>query len=236
MGKGRLDTKLLDKIAEKLDKKRTAINVKVSQKARTLGISSEAALVLLARELGIGTSVYQRKLDLAIQTEIRETLPLIFVPSVTNVKKKAVSAKISKKSKTPSPVKLATEYLIEDKELLSRCGDILLARSHFDRPIREATLILEDRIRKKSKPPGRLSGENLVNYAFNEDLSRTRLQISSNPEDQSGFTRMIRGVVPAFRNRTHHHVINSFTQKEALRVCSFIDVLLRVVDNSTKIR
>ena len=119
---------------------------------------------------------------------------------------------------------------------MSRCKDILLARSHFDRPINQATLVLEDRIRNKAEPPTRLVGENLVRYAFNADLSRTVLKISNSPDEQRGFIFMIQGVVPAFRNLTHHHVTNSFTQKEALRVCSFIDVLLRVVDNSTKIR
>ena len=51
MGKGRLDANLLDQIVKKLGKERKAINVKVSQKARKLGVTSEAALVLLAREL-----------------------------------------------------------------------------------------------------------------------------------------------------------------------------------------
>ena len=234
MAKRRLDKKLLDKISDKLGIQQRAVNVKVSKKARKLGISSEAALVLLARELGIGTATYQRKLNPSIQTEVREALPLMFAKTVKNAKKKAIPVKSTRAQRSISPVKLAIEYLIEDKELSDRCKDILLARSHFDRPINQATLVLEDRIRKKSKPPTSMVGVKLVNYAFNEDLSKTVLQISGDADEQRGFTSIIRGVVPAFRNRTHHHVINSFTQKEALRVCAFIDVLLRIVDNSIK--
>ena len=50
----------------------------VSRKASKLGISSEAALIILAKDSGIGTSSFQRKLDPAKQAEIRDALPTIF--------------------------------------------------------------------------------------------------------------------------------------------------------------
>jgi hypothetical protein len=76
-----------------------------------------------------------------------------------------------------------------------------------------------------------------VGFAFNEDISKTLLRVASNDaDDQRGFSQILRGVVPAFRNATHHHVINSFSREEAMRVCGFIDVLLRVVDSSVKVR
>src|SRR5206468_1107234 len=107
--------------------------------------------------------------------------------------------------------------------------------ANFDRPINQATLVLEDRIRKKAQPPKRLVGENLVGYSFNENFSKTVLTVAGgDSDDQRGFTQMLRGIVPAFRNKTHHHIINSFSREEAMRVCGFIDVLLRVVDNATK--
>jgi hypothetical protein len=48
----------------------------------------------------------------------------------------------------------------EDPDLLSRCGDLLIASYNFDRAINQATLVLEDRIRKKAQPPSS-SGETL---------------------------------------------------------------------------
>lgn len=234
-----LDPKVMLKIANKLGKKIIAINVMVSRKAAKYGISPQAALILLAKEHGIGTATYQRKLDDTIRAEVRDALPTIFTPvksanHLNNVKKaNKQKTTISKRES----LKLAIEYLIEDQELLDRCRDILLANSNFDRPISQATLVLEHRIRKKAQPTSRLVGENLVGYAFNEDLSKTVLRVASNDnEDQRGFTQFLRGIVPSFRNKTHHHIINNFSRAEAMRVCGFIDVLLRVVDNSVKVK
>lgn len=109
-------------------------------------------------------------------------------------------------------------------------------RAHSERATRE-TQILEDRIRTKAQPAKRLTGEPLVGYAFNEDLSKTVLQVASKePDDQRGFTQILRGIVPAFRNVTHHHIADAFSREDAMRVCGFIDVLLRVVDGSTKVK
>lgn len=235
----RLDKKLLDKIAEKLQRKRQSINVMVSKKASKLGISSEAALILLAKELGIGTAVYQRKIDGAKQAEVRDCLPIILVAKGrvkqgTNTKEKPIKSQQSRKVL----LRAATDYLIRirDEELKDRCQDLLLASSKFDRAINQATLVLEDRIRKKSLPPRRLEGVKLVNHAFNGDLSKTILKASNDPDEQQGFADIFRGMMLAFRNKTHHYVIDTFTREEALRIVSFIDVLLRAVDSSTKIR
>jgi len=235
-----LGLKIMSKIAKKLGKKDiTAVNGIVSKKASKLGISAEAALILLAKEHGIGTSTYQRNLDVTKQAEVRDALPAIFAPTRTinhaSKTKNGNGAKptISKKAS----LKLAIEYLIEDQELRSRCQDILMASANFDRPINQATLVLEDRIRKKAQPTQKLVGENLVGYAFNEDISKTVLRIASNDaDDQRGFTQILRGIVAAFRNKTHHHIVNNFSREDAMRVCGFIDVLLRVVDNSVKVK
>lgn len=97
--------------------------------------------------------------------------------------------------------------------------------------------MLEDRIRKKAKPPTLMTGEPLVNFAFKDEMSKTVLQVGSGQaDDQRGFTQILRGIVPAFRNNTHHHVSDSFSQEEAILVVGFIDVLLRVVENSVDTR
>ncbi|MCX6723688.1 MAG: hypothetical protein NT155_00760 [Candidatus Staskawiczbacteria bacterium] len=227
----------MSKIAKKIGKKDiTAINVMVSKKASKLGISAEAAFVILANSYGIGTSTYQKNLDDSKRAEIRDSIPIILNgANHTNSKKQNKNYRRITNNKLA--LKIVINNLIKDKELLSRCGDILMAHKHFDRPINQATQVLEDRVRDKSKPTSKLTGESLVGYAFNEDSAKTVLQVfSKDADDQRGFTQIMRGIVPAFRNKTHHHLVNSFTQEEALSVCGFIDVLLRVVDNSTKIK
>jgi hypothetical protein len=235
-----LDKNIMTKIGKKLGKGDLySVNNIVSKKASKLGISAEAALILLAKELGIGTATYQRNLDPTKQAEVRGALPSIFVAdgksAIAGAQKTSRNGASPKTSKRVV-LKAAIEYLIEDDELRERCGDILLAPAKFDRPINQATLVLEDRIRKKALPTQKMVGETLVNYAFNADFAKTVLKVSDEPDDQRGFTNILRGIVPAFRNKTHHHIINTFTREEALRVCGFIDVLLRVVDNSSKIR
>ena len=197
-----LDQKIMLKIAKKLGKKNiVAINGIVSNKASKLGISAEAVLILLAKEHGIGTSTYQRNLDVTKQAEVRDALPSIFAP----VRATNHASKIKNRNETKPTIskkaslKLAIEYLIEDQELRSRCQDILMAFANFDRPINQATLILEDRIRKKALPTKKIVGENLVNHAFNEEISKTVLRVASNdPDDQRGFTQMLRGIFAAF--------------------------------------
>jgi uncharacterized protein (TIGR02391 family) len=228
------------KLASKLGKPNLAdINKLVSRRAAKLGVSSEAALVLLAKENGIGAAIYQRRLDPSKQAEVREALPFAMVQDrKTGDGKSASRPALSRRPTSLSKraaLKATIEFLIQDSELRSRCTDILLALGNFDRPINQATQVLEERIRTKSQPSKKMVGENLVNFAFNEDLTRSVLVVASNdPEDQRGFTQMLRGVVPSFRNRTHHHLTNSFSREDALRVCGFIDVLLRVVDATTK--
>jgi len=234
-----LDEKLVRRVGRKLGKHGTAISKLVSARGARLGISSEAALVLLAKENGIGAATYQRKLDAAKQAEIRDALPVAFAPEKLRAANHAGGDRRGGERRS-GPSKRAVlrgmvEYVVQDSELQSRCTDILLASANFDRPVNQATLVLEERIRRKAEPPKKLVGENLVNYAFNEDINRTVLVVaSSDAEDQRGFTQILRGVVPAFRNRTHHHLTNTFSREEALRVCGFIDVLLRVVDNCGK--
>lgn len=194
-----LDQKIMSKVAKKLGKKNiTAINGMVSRKASQLGISAEAALILLAKENGIGASTYQRNLDPMKQAEVRDALPAIFAPSTRTVTSgRQLKHKGARQTTKRASLKSAIEYLIQDQELRDRCEDILLASSKFDRPINQATLVLEDRIRNKAKPAAKLVGENLVSFAFNESLSKTVLRVASNDaDDQRGFTQILRGIVP----------------------------------------
>lgn len=233
MGRRILDPKIVTKLCKATGLEPNAVRVKVSQLASKKRVASEVALVLLAHQHGIGTAVFQRNLDPGMQTAIRDALD-------TSVTSRASSTKVNKTIEKRAAskrdiLKGAIELLIHDQQLRSKCADILLAQSNYDRPINQATLVLEDRIRKKVKPPTPMVGEALVNYAFNEKLEKTRLQVASaQAEEQRGITIILRGFVPAFRNTTHHHIVDTFTQEDAIRTCAFIDLLLRVVD-STKV-
>lgn len=238
MPRRRLNEPLMEKLRQKLKKRDlVVVNKLISAEARRHGISSEAALVVLATRNGIGASIYQRSLDATKQAEIHRALaapPARAAPVPTRAAGRATRS--HRAATDRARLRAAVDYLIADPELRSRCADMLMAPRNFDRAINQATLVLEDRLRTKAEPPTRMVGENLVGYAFNEELTRTTLRVASNnPDDQRGLTQMLRGVVPAFRNSTHHHIIN-FSREEAMRICGFVDVLLRVVDNAVKVR
>jgi uncharacterized protein (TIGR02391 family) len=239
MGHRILDEKIMRKVAEKLgNKPLVRVNEMVSRRASKLGISPEAALVIIAKDYSVGTAIYQRSLDATKQAEIRHALQSIGSPAPSSPKRTPQPPRKTRTSASErSALKAIVEYSIQDMELRKRCADLLLAKSRFDRAVNQATLVLEDRIRNKAKPQAKLVGEALVNYALKENLVETVLQVAGgNDDEQRGYTQMLRGLVPAFRNQTHHHVADKISREDALRICGFIDVILRVVDGSTKIK
>ena len=129
-------------------------------------------------------------------------------------------------------VKIGSIYnSIADNELRERCSDILSSSSNFDRVINQATLVLENRIRKKSKQKG-LVGVSLVNKVINADLSKTILKISDNKEEHEGISHICRGIMLAFRNPTHHYLIDHYSREDALKFCAFIDNILQSIDKA----
>jgi len=121
---------------------------------------------------------------------------------------------------------------IKDLELKNRCSDLLSAPGHFDRVINQATLILEDRIRKKAGIDRPLTGVPLVNAALNADINKTILKISENPEEHEGICHICRGLMLSFRNPTHHQILERYSREDALKLCAFIDNILALIGNS----
>ncbi len=115
---------------------------------------------------------------------------------------------------------------IADKELRRRCGDLLLASDHYDRAIREACVILEDRVRSAVGAEATLVGVPLMEHAFG---TTGRLRLSDIPQEQVGVMQLYRGVMAFFRNSTGHRVIDTYSQADAIRFVVWIDLLLKMV-------
>ena len=100
--------------------------------------------------------------------------------------------------------------------------------------INQATQVLEDRIRTKAgSSAANLVGAALVNHSIKGDPHSTILKFSDDRNEQDGYANILRGIVGAYRNPTHHHVLDHITREDALKVCAFIDGLLKVVDGAT---
>jgi hypothetical protein len=122
--------------------------------------------------------------------------------------------------------------VISDEELKKRCADLLTAHDSFDRAINQATLVLEARIRNRAELPQDLIGKGLVDKALSSDISKAILVASDDPQEHEGICHICRGIVGAFRNPTHHRLLDHYTREDALRLCGFIDQLLSVIDKA----
>ena len=128
---------------------------------------------------------------------------------------------------TPTPV-----LAIHDEELRNRTADLLSAPANYDRVLREATTVLEDRIRRKVPfkdlaqlipDAGDQTGDNLINKLFSPGNPVIRL--GERPE-QVRLHRMLGGVISYLRNPAHHTIDDSVKWSWAWSSVGLVDRLL----------
>lgn len=227
----RLNIKLLQKVSSKTGKKIKYLREQISKRANRYGITSEAALILWAKELKIGTASYQRSLPPHIQEEIRSKVSLPIVSVATSNKLKIKTR--TRPDHTKSFLSSMIGRLIQDKQLLYRCEDLLKASGKFDRVFREATTILDHRI-KSISGLRRMHPVDAVGKAINPDPDKAILKVSDERLEQEGFFYICKGLILAFRDTTHHEITDKFSREDALKFCSFIDMVLRTLSQSQK--
>ena len=128
--------------------------------------------------------------------------------------------------------------IIKDSELRDRCSDLLSAPGNYDRVIREATTVLENRIRSKC-PHDVLTrliphsvdqtGENLVNKLLGPD--NPVLSISNDNLKRKALHRMMLGIISYLRNPYHHRLDPSIEWSWAWSTAGLIDRLLVDIEN-----
>jgi hypothetical protein len=231
MGATRLDPRLVDKLVTKTGKPLQYVRERISKRAAKQGISAEAALILWAKEFEVGTNTFQRGLDARIQEEVRTGLPALFTaPALSSAKKngKGKGAKGRKAAaSSASGLRAAIDYLLSDAELKRRCGDLLTAKRDFDRVFREATTVLDDRLKKLAQIKGKINPDALVVKVLHP--SKAILVVSEYADEQEGFFNVTKGLIAAFRNPSHHSLNDKLTREDALRFCGFIDAMLTLL-------
>jgi hypothetical protein len=228
----RLDVALLHKIVQKTGKPEKYVREQISKRASRLGVSSEAALILWAKQLKLGTAVALRKLPSHAQQQVRDALPTLF--AIGQLRPRAGTTAVhSAHRRQVDPLSLAIDYLLADQELKSRCGDLLRKHSHLDRALREATTILENRVKRLANITGSINPEALVNKTLNPDPSKAILVVSKESSEQAGFHSICRGIVLAFRHRAHHQLDEKVTREDALKFCAFIDMVLTILEQAS---
>jgi hypothetical protein len=221
-----LNARLLQRMSDKTGKSVQYIREQVSKKARRQDIPSTAAQLIWAKQLGIGvTSALARAAP-----EVRQEVRSVGAPRPERAPAPHPAPQKHRKSDAINDQTIRA--LIRDQQLYGRCKDLFRAKQHFDRVIREATTVLDDRLKIRTGIQN-LSPENLVNMAINADPHKAVIEVSSSGAEQAGFHSICRGIMLAFRNKAHHSLSDAFTREDALKFCGFLDTLLSMIDKST---
>jgi uncharacterized protein (TIGR02391 family) len=118
---------------------------------------------------------------------------------------------------------------IRDDDLRRRCADLLAAEGDYDRAVREACTVLEDRVRRLTSAPNALVGARLMESALWGNSIKLRL--SDHEGEQEGAYQMYRGLMAFYRNPVGHRLHDDLDRNEALHVVSWIDHLLWLIDS-----
>ena len=115
------------------------------------------------------------------------------------------------------------EALVDD-ELRARCSDVLLRTRHTDSMVRDATVVLEDRLKERISADPTTYGQELVNQALRPNDGK--LVLGDTPSEQASIHRLFQGVLGFFGNPTHHRLIRDLPAIRARQVIGMIDTLL----------
>ncbi len=73
----------------------------------------------------------------------------------------------------------------------------------------------------------------MVNKALSADLAKTILRTSDDNDEHEGICHICRGIMQAFRNPTHHYITDKYSREDAIKLCAFIDNLLKIIDRAS---
>ena len=121
--------------------------------------------------------------------------------------------------------------LVADDELRRRCEDLLVADAHYDRVIREACVILENRVRTAIGADKSVIGTALMEQAFSP--KKGPLRLSDHDQEQLGAMQIYRGIMAFFRNAAGHSLIDNYGQEDALRFVILVDLLLKTIGEAS---
>jgi hypothetical protein len=231
MGKTQLDQGILKKLAKKTGKGEQYLREQISKRAGRLGIASPAAEILWARDHGIGTGRYLATLPAHIQDQVRDGVSTAGHPA------RAPRAEANAPGRTRTvadPVRAAIDMLLSDTVLRKRCSDLLRGQGPYDRAIREATTILDDRLKKLGGITNYMNPIDVVGKVLSPDPNKAIIKVSTEAAEQEGMFNICKGLTLAFRGPLHHTLKDHMTRPEALKFCGFVDTLLGVLAEAAK--
>jgi hypothetical protein len=126
------------------------------------------------------------------------------------------------------------EGLIRDQQLRERVSHLLANDNQLDTAVREAFVVLEERIRARGEHGPLVVGVDLMLAAFGKGTGS--LILSAQDPEQDGAHLTFRGLTMWVRNAFGHRVIDATTPGDAIRIIAFIDYLLEEVGRARRRR
>ncbi len=232
----RLDSRLLQKLAGKINKSVKYTREQITKRASRHSVCSEAYFLYWLNEEDVGVQRYRRSLPHEIQSEARVLGQSLSGQDGrrTIVTSPVVSRGVSGGTSTLIASSRFFDLLeiIQDDELRDRCADLIKRPRNHDRVFREATTILEHRIRTLGGITRKMNPQDLIGKVVSPDLARAILVVSEDSAEQEGFFKICSGIEATFRNRTHHEVSNKLSRYDAIKFCSFVDSLLLILSEA----
>lgn len=113
-----------------------------------------------------------------------------------------------------------------DTELILRCGPLIHIDA-FDEAVRQAFVLLEERLRKMLNKD-RATGGQLIQYAFSPEGPFTKI-MADNVTERDGLHDLLVGAFKLYRNPTAHTIVG-YERAEARAVINLVDLLLKRLD------
>ncbi len=121
---------------------------------------------------------------------------------------------------------------IVDDGLRDRCLDLLVRPGKADAAVREASVLLENRLREVSGLSVELVGVQLVSRALSADNGV--LVLSDVKAEQEGIHSLYRGVIGFFKNPASHRIIENYDVTRARQVVGLIDLLVNLLRDAQR--
>jgi hypothetical protein len=223
------DPALYAKMAAKSKLSLKSLREGVSKRANRWHVAPEAAQILWAQAMGgISTGRAMKRLDPHVQEQVRGSVAVPIPTSSGNGNGKAKGGKGRRAVRpgTDAMIRALVGPLLSDPQLKRRCATYFTASHSFDRAFREATTVLEDRLRKLGGVKGG-TPEKLIAQTLNPP--KHLLEVSDHADVQTGFFHLVLGLHLVFRNPTHHGLNDQLTREDALRFCGSVDTVLGIL-------
>lgn len=187
------------------------------------GCELQAAVPSLVSPVGPGNYVFREDLLVAIGS-LRAGLEEILAQEGDE----AESLRREVEALTSKLAEVETRSLnIVDDELRDRSLDLIVRPGKADAAVREACVLLEDRLREVSRLPAELVGVQLVSRALSPDSGV--LILSDVKAEQDGIHTLYRGVIGFFKNPTSHRIIEDYDVTRARQIVGLVDLLLQLL-------